>query len=192
MILGFAHTTENHPSAPAWATHRGVPSPREKWPLMSRKATRHDLALTNWGIEIVAYDTGVIGSPGRLSLSDDVGTIAVSSRDTQKESKFFCGGLGFQEPEIGRLFLSSVVPKWRFRLDIVEDSGAPVDPPLDIDGRCALAFYSSDVEADRYRALMAGGRDPTDPFTVKLDREMKIIMLRSPEGTIIELIEVRP
>lgn len=191
MILGFAHTTENRPVAPSWATHRDVPSAPEKWPLMARKATRHDLALTQWESEIVAYDTGVVDGRGRLSLSDEWGTIKVSARDASMEARFFCDGLGFQSKESGRLFLDSRIPTWRMLLDVAEDQDAPLDPPLDIMGRCALAFYTSDGERDRDQLLAAGGRDPTEPFTVKLDREMKIIMLRSPEGTIIELIQVK-
>ena len=192
MILGFAHTTENRSAVPIWFVHHSVPNPREKWPLMARQATRHDLALMQWGIEIVAYDTGVMDAPGRLSLHDDAGTIAVRSRDVQIETTFLCGGLGFQKQTGGVMLLKSALPSWRVCAAVVEDPAAPIDPPLDIAGRCALAFYSSDVEADRDRAIAAGGRTPTEPFFVTLERKMKIIMLRSPEGTIIELIEVQP
>lgn len=197
MILGFAHITENvHGRSGEW-----VPNPPEKWPLMAHPSERHSIELvwktgrdpygnlTGLPMEIVRYDASVVGLPSRLGA---FGTdIAMRVHDLDTEYRFFCAGLGFT-PELGKLYLASTIEHWRVRVHtwVDPDPFAPIDPPLDIAGYAALAFYSSDVEADRDHLLNHGGRTPTEPFTVKLDREMKIVMLRSPEGTIIELIQV--
>jgi hypothetical protein len=160
---------------------------------MIRDAASHRLLVggrqTGPSIEVVEYDTGVVEQPGRLGA---FGTdIAMRVHDRDKEYRFFVPGLGFVA-ELGKLYLASTIEHWRVRVHtwIDHDPFCPIDPPLDIAGYAALAFYSTDVEADRDHLLKHGGRCPTDPFTVKLDREMKIVMLRSPEGTIIELIQV--
>jgi hypothetical protein len=189
MILGFAHITRNRPEQGLLA----IPNAPEKWPLMTRQAAWHWLALRRNGIvqEVVEYDTGLVDRPGRLDVGDQV--IRLSARDEHAEIGWFRDGLGFDAEGAPFMQFRSQLPHWGVNIVVERDESAPLDPPLDIHGYAALAFYSNDVEADRDHLLKHGGRTPTDPFTVKVsDREMKIIMLRSPEGTIIELIEVRP
>lgn len=205
MILGFAHITDN------WEGHTlfpgvsfVVPSPSEKWPLMANQAKSHNLLIRpRRGVmtEIVRYDTGVVMKPGRLRLGASSDIILIDARDPDAEAAFTIYGLGFNEVGAGFKAISlrdagralefrSQVSRWCLDVGVMQKADAPIDPPLDIAGYAALAFYSSDVEADRDHLLKHGGRTPTEPFTVKLDREMKIVMLRSPEGTIIELIQV--
>jgi hypothetical protein len=195
MILGFAHITKNIPVE--LLADAGIPNAPEKWPLMERQAKSHRISVQSGSngpaIEFVEYDTGSIEQPGRLGLLTDAVSLRV--RSLGAEVGFFCVGLGFCWGVGfmgGRLYLTSAIDYWKVSiLPWVEDD-APIDPPLDIAGYAALAFYSNDVEADRDHLLKHGGRTPTEPFTVKLNREMKIVMLRSPEGTIIELIQVMP
>ena len=191
MILGFAHITKNVPVE--LLAGIGVPSASEKWPLMARKAKRHRISMeggqTGPTVEFIEYDTGApVVRHGRLYVVND--NPVVYAQDTFEEAQFFCDGLGFKTIGRGIIELASQVPQWGVCVKIQHHPGADIDPPLDIAGYAALAFYSSDVEADRDHLLKHGGRTPTEPFTVKLDREMKIVMLRSPEGTIIELIQV--
>jgi hypothetical protein len=197
VILGFAHITKNVPVE--LLADAGVPSAPEKWPLMARRATAHRLTLQKIAdvpVELVEYDTGAVEKPSRLSLN--AGLICVVARE-RSEMSFLCVGVGFclrTEGMMGGakdayiLHLESAVQSWRAKVCVALREDAPIDPPLDIAGYAALAFYSSDVEADRDHLLKHGGRTPTEPFTVTLDREMKVVMLRSPEGTIIELIQV--
>lgn len=191
MILGFAHITRNV-ADPILGID--IPSAPEKWRLMQRKAKRHRLAFhAGSGVheETVAYDTGTVkGSGCRLYATG--GKILIDARNPWVETGWFATGLGFKVGASGLLHLLRPVPHWCVKLDVRADADAAIDPPLDIAGYTAIAFYSSDVEADRDKLIAAGGRTPTDPFKVTIDREMKIVMLRSPEGTIIELIEVRP
>jgi hypothetical protein len=195
MILGFAHITRNE--TPWAAIGRELPNAPEKWPLMQHHATSHWLRVSEVasGVpeEVAAYNTGNVTQPARLVVVD--GEIGLRVRDFGAETGFFCGGLGFEfgDGKYGAVMrLTSPLRNWEVGILPWVDLGAPIDPPLDIAGYAALAFYSSDVEADRDHLLKHGGRTPTEPFRVKLDREMKIVMLRSPEGTIIELIQVMP
>ena len=192
MILGFAHITSNVRTG-VIQDHPSIPNPPEKWPLMARHATSHRLVVGE-RVELVEYDTGVVEKDGSIEeQASRVGVfgceIAMRMRDLDTEYGFFIRGLGFT-PEVGRLYLSSSFEGWRVRILTWVDQRSPIDPPLDLAGYTALAFRSTDVEADRDHLLKHGGRTPTEPFTVTLDRKMKIIMLRSPEGTIIELIQV--
>lgn len=190
MILGFAHITRNETN---WAgIGVQLPSAQEKWLLMERRAISHRIRVPEilYGVpqENISYDTGIVPARGRLGVID--GEIALRVRNVSVELLFFRDGLGFQSCD-GMLQLASPLRNWEVGIRLYAYHDAPIDPPLDIDGYAALAFYSSDAEADRDHLLRHGGRTPTEPFTVKLDREMKIVMLRSPEGTIIELIQVK-
>ena len=64
MILGFAHITKN---GGEYAFAKGhVPSAPEKWPLMVRHATSHNLFMGAEGavpVEVVVHDTGVVEWP---------------------------------------------------------------------------------------------------------------------------------
>jgi hypothetical protein len=190
MILGFAHITKNvFDQRPGSA----LPNAPEKWPLMRNPASTYWLRLPRSDNapqeEIISYDSDLVAQESRLGLFGTA--IAMRVHDLDTEYRFFIPGLGFVA-ELGKLYLSSAVEHWRVRVLtwVDPDPFTPIDPPLDIEGYAALAFYSSDVEADRDHLLKHGGRTPTEPFTVELDRKMKIVMLRSPEGTIIELIQV--
>ena len=190
MILGFAHITRNVRSGTLQVDP--VLSAPEKWPLMERQATSHRIFFEGPTpqIELVEYDTDVVERPGRLGLLTTAVSLRV--RSLAVECSFFSGGLGFDwtSGSCGGTLRLTSFPNWEASIVPFVEADAPIDPPLDIAGYAALAFYSTDVEADRDHLLKHGGRTPTEPFTVKLDREMKIVMLRSPEGTIIELIQV--
>jgi hypothetical protein len=207
MILGFAHITKNDAEFAPSLRCPPIRNAPEKWPLMERRPIAHcikfGLGKLRLPVEVVSYDTGALHAPGRLGAQmiqlggmKEEGRVRIAARDVDAETSWFCDALGFECTTRNKRYghdirLTRPVTHWGVWAAIRSDPEAPIDPPLDIADFAALAFYSSNVEADRDRAITAGGRDPTDPFTVKLDREMKIIMLRSPEGTIIELIEVR-
>ena len=192
MILGFAHITRNI-NPPPYVGGVEVPNAPEKWRLMQHKAKWHRLAFhSNRGLneETVTYDTEAVTGNG-CRLFSCKGEVRVDARDPCGEVGWLTSNFGFRVGENGILHLVRPMPQWCVKVLVRRDASAPIDPPLDVAGYAAIAFYSSDVEADRDRLVAAGGRTPTEPFRVTIDREMKIIMLRSPEGTIIELIEVR-
>ena len=203
MILGLAHLTVGATDALAaaerWTScgwqqteaYEDVPSAPQKWPLLSRRAERHDLILLRGApmLEVVSHATGAVDTAGRIGLED--GVIRVRARHVGKETDFFAA-LGFQPANDGTLVLSSRFPTWGARLAVDDDADAPLDPPLDLEGFTCLAFYATDLAGDRDRLLAAGGRDATEIFGISLgERTMSVLMLRSPEGTIVELIKIK-
>ena len=61
----------------------------------------------------------------------------------------------------------------------------------DVEGLSCLAFLSTAPEADAETILAEGGREPTAPFALTVNgRRLRVLMLRSPEGTPIELVKV--
>lgn len=208
MILGFAHLTATTANAGeerrrwlgrGWTESHAVPgviSATEKWPLMAGKACLHDLYMMNgdFWVEIVQHDTGVVQGDGRIAYRDGAGgcALGIVARNPDVEAAFFVDALSFAACGDGRGALTSRFPQWSIALSVTEDKNAPLDPPLDLDGLSCLAFYSTGVVEDAARIAACGGRDAIDPFEIRVkDRDLRILMLRSPEGTIIELIQVK-
>lgn len=205
MILGFAHlavgSADFEAETSRWVesgwvlreVFRRVPSAPEKWPLMAARPESHDLAILHGTppIEVLAHDSGTVDAAPRLTLGNE-GRVTVLARDAVAEEAFFCNGLGFEATSDHLLELNSRFEQWRVNLMVVPSEGSPLDPPLDLRGFGCLAFYSTNVLADAKRLLEHGGRDATEAFDIELgDRPMTVLMLRSPEGTIIELIKIK-
>jgi hypothetical protein len=205
MILGFAHLAvsaaniEDETSRwiqSGWVLRdlfRRVPSAPEKWALLASRPQSHDLAILHGTppIEVVVHDSGTVEGAARLTLGSE-GKVTVLARDALTEQVFFCRGLGFESTGGNLLKLNSRFEQWRINLMVKPSKSSPLDPPLDLCGFGCLAFYSTDVVADSKRLLERGGHDATEPFDIKLgDRRMTVLMLRSPEGTIIELIKIK-
>lgn len=205
MIIGFAHlilsTAATDSAVGQWCAKgwneqfydRHVANPAEKWPLMAGRAEFHDIRLLGGpvNVEMVAHDTGTVGRPARLLFAPGDEMPAMRVRDAAAESAFFVEALGFSAQEGGVLAMTSKFPQWSLRLRLTEDSDAPLDPPLDLEGISCIAFYASSLDRDVSRLQGLGGRAATDPFAITVnDRTFRIVMLRSPEGTIIELIQL--
>lgn len=204
MILGFAHLTVGaaDPAAAVsrwtqagWTVterHPDVPSAKEKWRLTARRPELHELIILAGepAIEIVAHETGSVAAPSRLAFGLE--GLGILARDPSGERRFFTEGLGFADLGGERLVFNSQFPQWRVSIAVLPSADAPLDPPLDLEGLTCLAFYSTNPEGDGARLIAAGGREATEPFDVELgERRMTVRMLRSPEGTIIELVKVK-
>jgi hypothetical protein len=206
MILGFAHlafsTADADTAVAAFgrrgltigAAYRKVPSNPAKAPLLGRPAASHDLILLSGSIavEVVSHDTGTAPGRAKLDLESDDRTIALRVRRVAREREFLTESLGCVAGEDGAtLAVRGPFPGWRATLRLVEDAEAPEMPVLDIDWFSCLGFYSTNLQEDMARLLETGARHATKAFNVKLgDREMEILMLRSPDGIVIELIKV--
>jgi hypothetical protein len=205
MILGFAHLTRSTAEPEAviagllqggmavTAHHKDVPSAEEKWPLLDRRARSHELALLSGSpaVEVVSHDTGTIDAASRLALDTARSEIRVKVRDRDAVGRFFAEGLGFRATDDGALRLESRFPQWSVTVRLEPDAGAPLDPPLDLEGWSCLAFYATNPEADAAHLRAHGGRDGTAVFPVAwTGSRMSIAMLRDPEGTIIELVKI--
>jgi len=204
MILGFAHLTRSTAAPNAviaelerdgravTARRAAVPSAVQKWPLLERPARSHELALLSGQppIEVVSHDTGTVKSDSRLSLDAARSEIAIAVRDESAVARFYVEGLGFRA-EQGTLRLDGRFPQWSVTLRLAVNPQAPLDPPLDLDGWSCLAFYATNPTADAAHLQSVGGRDISTAFPVEWSgSRMSIVMLRDPEGTIIELIKV--
>jgi hypothetical protein len=63
---------------------------------------------------------------------------------------------------------------------------------LDDSGPNAIALLSTDIASDCNLAMNAGATDLTHPFTLTVNKKpLKIALLRSPEGLMIELIQLQ-
>ncbi len=204
MILGFAHLTRSTAEPDAiiaafegkgmavTARRKDVPSAPEKLPLLERHARNHELALLSGAppVEVVSHDTGAVAAPSRLELDADRSEIRVKVRDAAAVGRFFIDGLGFHDAD-GTLKLDGRFPQWSVTVRLHHEADAPLDPPLDVEGWSCLAFYVTNPEADAAHLRAKGGRDCTAPFQVQWQGgRMGIMMLRDPEGTIIELIKI--
>jgi hypothetical protein len=204
MILGFAHLTRSTGQIDdAIAQMQGtgfelkslsrfVPSSPAKWPLMAHRATMHDLAMLQGrlALEIIGHDTGSVKVPAALELDGENKSITVRVRDLSTESDFM--SQAFRCPSnAGEIEIRGAFPTWSARLRLVEDATAPMLPPLDVEGFSCLAFYSNNPAEDVQRLLALGAHDATDQFGITVNgRDMSIVMLRSPGGTILELVKV--
>lgn len=209
MILGFSHLT--HATAAAdracaywlergWRAEWSAPdvvSAPEKWPLMRRRAMRHDLHMLAGPvrIEVIAHDSGSTQEPGRLSVSAQGGVVEIATRDPAREARFFREAMRFVEGEDDVLSFSGRMPSWSVSVRPVLNPRAPVDPPLDLEGVASLAFLSTAPAAEAEAMAALGARDVGTPFRIAVNgRALTVVMLRSPEGVPIELvkIEVKP
>jgi hypothetical protein len=205
LILGFAHltaTTANgaetrrHWLARGWTEKyvaHDVPSAEQKWPLMAGRARSHDLYMLEgrFWVEVVEHDTGAVADHGRIVYRETDGRLDILSRDAEREAAFFVEALSFSADRGNSVALRSRFPHWSIALNMIEDETAALDPPLDVEGLSCLAFYSTDVVADAARIARHGGRDAIAPFEIRVrDQTLRILMLRSPEGTVIELIQI--
>lgn len=205
MILGFSHLThattfaadavavwEKQGWTRSWVAS-GIESAPEKWPLMERQAKLHDLHFLEGPIrlEVISHDTGSVAASARLSLSADHGVIAVRARDPERENAFFRSGLRCLPQQDGSLAFTARIPSWSVAIRVQQDADAPVDPPLDVDGLSCIAFLSTSPEADAEAMVACGGRSITNAFRLNVNgRQLKVLMLRSPEGTLIELVKI--
>lgn len=191
MILGFAHVAIGCELKKEAVTYRDIDNHISKMKLMRKPSETHDLVVEFPGmvpLELVNYSKGLISSPSRFGV-ETFGSVELRARDIEAEGKFFAG-LGIRSTK-RMVHIASHLKAWRVNLWFHTDPKAPIDPPLDIAGYAALAFYSTDVEKDAAALISRGGRESTGKFSLRLGRkDLDVCLLRSPEGTIVELIKV--
>lgn len=187
MIKGLAYVTVGCEwREGGFLTHYGVPSSEKKWLVTKNKPLSHDVVAeirtSLVPIRLIRHDTGLVLIRTRISIRGK-DYIVVMARDPEKELGFLSvlGMRGGRSIKIGE----------KTKLSVFLDISAPVDPPLDAMGCTSIAVYSSDLEHDVTQLMDAGGRDYTGQFHVQLGGETrKTALLRSPEGTLIELVEM--
>lgn len=201
MILGFAHLTLSTADPAAVISrlgrtihrqHLAIPSHPAKRPLLSQPATTHDLILLTGApvIEVIHHDTGVVRTTPSLDFDTNRGEILLRAFDMASEQSFLRAG--FAAGAHGdSMVIRGVFPTWGATIRLQPEGKQGDPPPLDVDGYSCIAFYSSDPAQDRDRLLALGGWNATEPFDITLDgQRLEVLMLRSPNGTIIELVKV--
>lgn len=168
-----------------------VTSNRLKWGLTKNKPTYHHIVVGAGKLvplELVQYDTGFAIGKSRISVQGS-SYINVMARNKDHEMVFL-SRLGIVE--YGMVRVKSVTPRMCVDILVRQDNNAPIDPPLDISGYQALAFYTAHIASDLDKLADAGGKDSTPIFSAKVGvNEFDVCMIRSPEGTIVELIQPR-
>lgn len=191
MILGFSHAMIGCYWSGGFKTHCGVPSSSEKWPFLANPAKSHDIVVGFPGLvplELVRHDTGVIRSRPKISIKGR-GYIEVYARMRYEEIQFLSM---FGELSNHLISVRSPVTNWKVDIAVVYNEDAPINPPMDLEGCAALAFLSSDVEADLDEMVERGCKMASNPFAVRVNgRDMLVALGRSPDGTIVELVQIR-
>ena len=204
MILGFSHlihATADAETAIAYWSRRGwtrawdapgIPSAPEKWPLMACPAEEHDLHLLDGPvrIEVVAHDTGTAKGIERIRLSEDRAIVELTTDDPDLERRFFREGLRFGGDTDDVSTFSGRLPGWSLSVRPVLVAEAE-ETPLDLEGLSCLAFLSTAPEEDAEALRAHGARDATGSFGITVNgRRLRVLMLRSPTGILIELVKV--
>lgn len=112
--------------------------------------------------------------------------------DIQRESAFWVEGLGARHKNATHdcvvLEYRGPVPQWRFELALVKGAGGE-SWTLDQSGFPCLALLTKAIDKDLARALDAGARDSIAFSAQVNDKALRVALLRSPHGAIIELVE---
>lgn len=190
MIVGFSHLAIGLEWNGGFFTFKDVPSSAHKWVLTAKRPERHDLVVnfpSIMPIELIRYDTGFVPGRSKIRVLKN-GVIGVTTRTYHEEKKFFSkiGG------EIdGDIHVHSPIGRCNLTVKVIPDPLSPIDPPLDIAGYQALAFYSSSIDNDRAMLIDAGGRQATAVWPISIGgRDMSVCMMRSAGGVPIELVQV--
>jgi hypothetical protein len=114
--------------------------------------------------------------------------------DVASEAEFWTRGLGARPQTTGRDFArltyAGPVSQWRIELILVAGQ-AEGTWMLDQLGFPCLALLSNAIDKDLAKAVAAGGHDDRT-FSVTVNRKpLDVALLRSPNGAIVELLQVR-
>lgn len=170
---------------------RDVPNHPSKKALVNTYYPVHDLGLfrpKHGGIPIELINQGstLNRKKGPYSYKDDLIVLRVSNAD--EECRFLKEAFRFRGDE-DNLTLSSPVPYWSCRIQVIEDKTCRTYP-LDTRGYACLALITNDLVGDLQTAVVAGATDCTDIFEMNLNkRQLSVVLFRSPKGVIYELIQ---
>lgn len=120
--------------------------------------------------------------------------VSIASVDINYSMAFWTGAIGMRavngQPQM--LAHASPVPRWNWQLQVMPAACGTAFTMLDDSGPNAIALLSTDIASDCNLAMNAGATDLTPPFTLTVNKKpLKLALLRSPEGLMIELIEIQ-
>ncbi|MBL6935334.1 MAG: hypothetical protein ISR48_07965 [Alphaproteobacteria bacterium] len=182
-------------AAPEGVREALAPENGDIWAPVLRAAMNVDAHSALWE----PFSASVWAGNGATESTHILG-ILIPVPNIENAMRFWCEGLRFSLKEQGvtdegkkwtRLVLPSPVPAWRLDLVLAEDEETHEEVMLDQAGFPCLGLLSSNVEEDANKARHAGGHSFTPRFTMQINQKtMKLIMFRTPEGKLVELIEL--
>lgn len=186
--------------APAQVLFGGHPFARWDHAAEERPSGAHDAA---WTRALGSPPRAIWLEPFQVSGWADPTSIILGPRavllpcaDLATEARFWVEGLGASvepqaDPTQRIVRMGSAVAAWR--LTVVLALAEPEPPPLlDDAGFPCLALLSTACDEDGERAARAGGSARSEPFELDVaGRRLRLQLLRSPSGHIIELVRVQ-
>lgn len=204
MILGIDHlslSVDNTEQARLQYENAGfkctfveynIPSHPSKMKLLDQYQATHDIGVFKPADQGIAIE---ITNHGTFADNDapfyyHKNEIEYLTTDIQAEKAFFTNVFRFQEANENRLEFISPVPSWRGKLYFKENKKIK---PATLDGRghTCLAFLTNNLSQDVKIAETNGAWDIIDPFRLLVNgRYIDIVMFRTPNGAICELIQI--
>ena len=202
MIIGFSHLTYNsiEPEKAISAlqkkgyidrfTEIGLENSIEKKPLLNYYSAKHNLHFMTHDD---AYDIEVVDhmmkknpvKQNRISYGSRLQIKCLKSQLKSEEA--FWLSLGFKKNN-NTLQIYRPIKSWTLSFDLLESTDSLCEQKLDINGITSIAFIVNkmDVFLATIDFLWA-----SQPFNLQVNnKSLNIILLKSPSGLIIELIEV--
>lgn len=159
--------------------------------LLRHYQSTHDIGFfrpTNGGVPVEITNHGFIAdtfAPYQY-LSQ---YIEIKTSNIQEDIIFWKKVFKFKQ-EDSVLKFNSMVPSWSCAVKFLEDKKSP-PAMLDSKGYSCLAFLTSNIEDDTQLAKETGAFDFITPMSLKVNqRQLKVIMFRTPGGAICELIQI--
>gem|GEM_PF-4481542 len=140
-------------------------------------------------------------APERSSRPIEIKAVLVPVADLARSMGFWQDGLGCTfvargtvDParSWGRVAFRAPLTSWSLDLVLAEERNEITLPLLDAPGFACLALLTTSLERDAMKLEEAGARDATSTFQVSVGgKVLNIVMLRGPDGELIELVEVQ-
>lgn len=221
MILGIDHLALNvsqMSKAKLEMLNRGfvlvfdaenLPNNPNKNPLLHHYNPMHSIALYKKElcipIELTCHGTNNYENNMQYAYCSNKIILYVAS--VEKEKLFWINAIGMCETETkNQLYFPSIFPQWNFTLEIREKeeimmNNTPSLPHthnknthtmLDDNGYTCLALLTRSLERDIIKFRNSGAIEFTVPFTHSVNgKQMDIVLFRTPEYAVVELIEIR-
>jgi hypothetical protein len=160
--------------------------------LLKNYESTHDICLLrnsrlNLAIEIINHGHLCESRMGSYQLKDD--SIELLTPNLGREKTFWLEVLGFKEKGENLLTFSSIIPSWSCTIKLVEKPQIKL-ATLESIGYPCMAFFTNNLDQDIKTAQLGGAYELTDFFDFSINnRNLKIVMFRTPGGAICELIQ---
>lgn len=167
---------------------------QDKKSVLSSYQPVHNIGLfksKNVHVSIEVTDHGIFSDNEKGPYENHLDKVVLKTSDIQKEKKFWKNAMKFKGTDTSnQIEFKSILSKWSIMLELQEDKR--ITPCyLNSEGHTCLAFVSNDVTKDLEVMKYNGAYDICGPFKLVVNqKEIKIVLARSVNGALIELIQV--